>query len=330
MLRDGILDAIGHTPLVRLARLFDTPDVEVFAKLEALNPGGSLKDRPAWLILKRALDAGEIDHDTVVVESSSGNMGIGLAQACRYLDLRFICVIDPRTTAQNVELLRAYGAEVDLVSHPDPASGEFLQARIARVRALLAENPRSFWPDQYANLHNPEAHFQSTMHEIVADMDGRVDFVFCATSTCGTLRGCAEYVRSRGMDTQVVAVDALGSAIFGGERASRIIPGFGAGLVPELFHPGLANTHVHVTSLECVVGCRRLARAEAILAGGSSGGVVTAFERMLPRIPLGSRCALVFCDRGERYLDTIFNDAWVARTFGEAAHLWSEPRMVAA
>lgn len=158
MVKRGILDVIGDTPLVQLERLFCGSPILVYAKLQALNPGGSLKDRPAWLILKKAIETGQVRGDTVVIESSSGNMGIGLAQACRYLGLRFICVIDPRTTSLNVELLRAYGAEVDLVDRPDPASGEFLQARITRVRTLLSQNPDSFWPDQYANLHNPEAH----------------------------------------------------------------------------------------------------------------------------------------------------------------------------
>lgn len=163
------------------------------------------------------------------------------------------------------------------------------------------------------------------MREIADELDGEVDYVFCATSTCGTLRGCAEYVRAQGLPTRVVEVDALGSAIFGSQRTPRHIPGFGAGLVPELFRPGLADVQVHVTGLECVVGCRWLAQREAILAGGSSSGLVVALDRMRHDMPPGTRCALILCDRGERYLDTIYSDEWVASTFGQVVHLWREP-----
>jgi N-(2-amino-2-carboxyethyl)-L-glutamate synthase len=325
LIRASVLDAIGGTPLVKLSRLYAHCGLELFAKLEAANPGGSLKDRPAWNIIRNALEAGEIDAGTVVVESSSGNMGIGLAQVCRYLGLRFICVVDSRTTSQNLALLRAYGSEVEMVTEPDPVTGEFLQARIARVHALVGEYPRTFWANQYANRHNSDAHAQTTMREIAESLDGDVDYVFCATSTCGTVRGCAEYIHAAGMSTKVVAVDAVGSVIFARERARRIIPGFGAGMVPELFDPQLVDMHVQVSDLECVVGCRRLVRREAIMAGGSAGGIVMAVERLRAALDDGSRCALVFCDRGERYLDTIFSDAWVTATFGDIGHLWADP-----
>src|SRR5437016_12608868 len=130
----GILSTIGHTPLVRLTRVFPDSPFSLFAKLEGFNPGGSAKDRPALHILREAMRTGAIKPSTVVIESSSGNLGIGLAQACRYLGLRFICVVDPKATAQNIRILRAYGAQIDLVSKPDPVTGEFLHARINRVQ----------------------------------------------------------------------------------------------------------------------------------------------------------------------------------------------------
>jgi cysteine synthase A len=321
LLDDGVLGAVGHTPLVPLRRA-GGGRLRVFAKLEGHNPGGSAKDRPALNILRDAVDAGLVRPGTVVVESSSGNMGIGLAQVCRFLELRFICVVDARTTEQNLRILRAYGAEVEVVEQPDPETGEFLPARLRRVRELLDSFESSFWPDQFANESNPAAHREGTMREIVAELEGEVDYLFCATSTCGTLRGCAEYIRAEGLHTQVVAVDALGSVIFGGPRAERIVPGLGSGLMPGLLRPGLADYQLHVTNLDCVVGCRRLALREALLAGGSAGGVYTAFERMQHEIPDGATCALVFCDRGERYLETIFSDEWVSARFGDVSHLW--------
>jgi len=322
MPRSSVLDAIGATPLVALQRLYPNRRLELYGKLESVNPGGSLKDRPAWHIIRRARDAGLIHPDTVVIESSSGNMGIGIAQACRYLDLRFICVVDPRITPQNVRLLQAYGAEVDMITEPDPVSGEFLQARIARVQELLTCLPSTFWPNQFASLHNAEAHAQTTMREIADALDGRVDYVLCATSTCGTLRGCAEYSRASGLATRMVAVDAVGSAIFSTERAYRKIPGLGAGMVPELLDRSLVDDVVHVSDRDCVIGCRRLLWREAILAGGSSGALVMAIQHLGERLPDGARCVLVLPDRGDRYLDTIYSDEWVASHFGDVADLW--------
>lgn len=318
---DGILSTIGNTPLVRLSRLFAESPFRFFAKLEAFNPGGSIKDRAAYSILKDALDRGVIRPGGTIVESSSGNMGIGLAQACAYLRLRFICVVDAKTTAQNIAILRAYGAEVDVVREPDPITGEYLQARLDRVQALVDALGNSYWTNQYSNVYNALAHHQ-TMHEIVTALDGEVDYLFCATSTCGTMRGCAEYVREHGLKTKICAVDAVGSVIFGAAPRRRLIPGHGASRRPELYQPGLADQCIHVTDLECVAGCRRLLRNEAILAGGSSGAAIMAVERVKHTIPADATCVAILCDRGERYLDTIYSDTWVDEHFGDVSHLW--------
>jgi cysteine synthase A len=325
MSTDGVLSAVGRTPLVRLNWLFRGTDIAVYGKLESLNPGGSVKDRPAALMVQRALERGHIDRDTVVVESSSGNMGIGLAQVCSYYGLRFICVTDIKTTEQNIAILRAYGAEVECVTEPDPETGELLPARIKRVKHLLRTIENSWQPNQYVSRDNSDAHYGSTMAEIAEALHGDVDYVFVATSTCGTIRGCLEYVRTHGMRTQVVAVDAMGSLIFeGSPPAKRMIPGLGAGMRPDLCPIEMIERHVHVSDLDCVVGCRRLVRSEAILAGGSSGGVVSALSRIRHEIPAGSRCVLLLPDRGERYLDTVYSDAWVASPFGDVAHLWDD------
>lgn len=321
-MNEGILSAIGQTPLIKLTRIFPNLHFNLYAKLEAMNPGGSMKDRPAYNILKRGMEAGLIKPDTVIVESSSGNMGMGLAQACAYFGLRFVCVVDPKITPQNLRLLKTYGAEVDIVLEPDPASKEYLQARIDRVQELRAILENSFWPDQYSNEWNPAAHHQ-TMHEIVVSLGEPADYVFCATSTCGTMRGCAEYIREHDMHTKIIAVDAVGSTIFGGEeKVQRLIPGHGAAVRPGLYQHGLADRCVHVTDLDCVVGCRRLVRLEAILTGGSSGALISAVEREMHSIPSGATCVLILPDRGERYLDTIYSDEWTAEHFGEVSYLW--------
>jgi len=319
---DGVLGAIGNTPLVELKRAVPGAPFTLFAKLEGLNPGGSMKDRPALGIIRAARAAGRIGPRTTIVESSSGNMGIGLAQVCRYYGLEFICVVDPKTTPPNIRLLLAYGARVDMVQ-PDPKTGEYLPARIARVKELVSTLPDAFWPNQYANEHNARAHWQ-TMHEIASALDGHVDYLFCATSTCGTLRGCAEYVRQHGLSTRIVAVDAVGSVIFGGRALKRVIPGHGAAIVPALYAPTLADMFVRVTDAESVIGCRRLLVREALLSGGSSGAVLMAIERVRHEIPDGAVCVAILPDRGERYIDTIFSDQWTRRHFGDIARHWAE------
>jgi len=324
-MNDGVLSAIGKTPLVRLSRVIPDPHFKLFAKLEGLNPGGSTKDRPAVSIIRHGIESGSIGPGTVVIESSSGNMGVGLAQACTYYGLRFICVIDPKATAQNMRLLKAYGAEVDVVMEPDETTGEYLQARLNRVKSLLNSIENTFWPNQYSHRYNPIAHHQ-TMHEIVTELGGRVDYFFCATSTCGTIRGCAEYIRRHNMRTRIFAVDAVGSVIFGGVNGKRLLPGHGSAVRPALYQPDVAERCIHVTDLECVIGCRRLVRQEAILAGGSSGAVLMAVDRVKDEIPPDATCAVILADRGERYLDTIYSDSWVRQHFGEVEHLWQDER----
>jgi 2,3-diaminopropionate biosynthesis protein SbnA len=319
---DGVLDAVGDTPLVRLRRYLPTASFQLFAKLEALNPGGSLKDRPARLILEHALLSGRIGPGSVIIESSSGNMGIGLAQDCLYYVLRFICVVDSKTTAVNLQVLRAYGAEIEVVTEPDPETGELLQARLKRVRELVVQIESSFWPNQYENAKNPDSHYGTTMHEIATALGGKLDFLFVPTSTCGTIRGCSEYIRDHGLKTRVIAVDAFGSLIFSDIQAKRIVPGLGAGLRPPLCEPSLIGECVHVTDLDCVLGCRRLIEREAIFAGGSSGGVLAAVESYQDRLPPGSVVAAILPDRGERYLETLFSDTWVREHFGDVESLW--------
>ncbi|MCK7624204.1 2,3-diaminopropionate biosynthesis protein SbnA [Streptomyces sp. RS10V-4] len=325
---EGILAAVGDTPLVELSRLagaFGYP-FRVFAKVERFNPGGSIKDRSALSMLREAIRTGEVvPGRTTVIESSSGNLAIGIAQICCYYGLRFICVVDARTTEQNRAILRAYRAEVEVVTEPDPASGEYLPQRLRRVAELAAALPDSYVPGQYGNPFNPRAHLE-TMREIDQALDGAVDYLFCAAGTTGTLNGCAAYVRGRGLPTTVVAVDAVGSRIFGSPVVCpRLIPGHGAAVVPALFDPTAADRVVHVSDLEAVVGCRRLVRHEAILAGGSSGALVAALEQAAPDIPPGASCVLVLPDGGDRYLDTIYSDAWVRHHFGEVSHLWAKP-----
>nr|WP_315605175.1 2,3-diaminopropionate biosynthesis protein SbnA [Paenibacillus aurantius] len=303
--------------MIRLNRLFEGAPFQVYAKVEGMNPGGSAKDRPALFMLREAIRRGEVTPETVVIESSSGNLAISLAQLCGYLGLRFICVVDPRTTEQHKQIIRSYRGEIDLVSEPDPATGEFLPARIRRVQELLRQYPHTYWTNQYGNPDNSGAHAATTMREIGEEL-GPVDYLFCGVSSCGTIRGCMEYIRSRQWTTRIVAVDAAGSVIFGGQKGPRRFPGLGAGLTPGLFRPDVADEVVYVSDLDCVQGCRDLVRREAILAGASSGGVISAIRRLADTLPAGAVCAAILPDRGDRYLATVYNDEWVRQELDPA------------
>ncbi|MCG6158223.1 2,3-diaminopropionate biosynthesis protein SbnA [Rubinisphaera margarita] len=325
---EGILDCIGKTPLVRLSRYLDYESPELLVKLESANPGGSAKDRPAALMLADALEKGFIDERTTIVESSSGNMGIGLAQACRYHGLRFLCVVDPHAQSQNIAIIQALGGEVVRVE--TPINDNFLTARIARVRMLLEENPNSFWPNQYANRCNPMAHELATIQEIDEATGGDFDYLFVATSSTGTAQGCRDYLRKRGRRTKVIAVDAEGSVLFGGTPGKRLVPGLGAGQLPELAEGQVFDRIVRVSDLHCVTGCRRASRREAMLIGGSAGGVLEAVRSLQEEVG-SSRVVAILHDSGTRYLDTIFNDEWVEAALGvsrdEVSNRINEPAL---
>jgi len=305
-----ILDTVGRTPLIRLNRLFPKSKFKVFAKMEAFNPGGSIKDRTALQLITHAIENGQLKKGDTVVESSSGNMAIGLAQTCKYFGLKLEVVVDPMVNQQNIKIIKAFGAKVNYVTVP-AHNGGFLQARLDKVQQLVDANPRSFWTNQYGNIQNPTAHKQ-TMHEIVKDLGHAPDYLFAATSTCGTLMGCAEYIKKNKLMTKIIAVDAVGSVIFGTPAGARKIPGHGAGRTSQFLKRDSIYDVVHVTDSECIEGCHRLLNSEAILCGGSSGAVTQAVEKFSSQVPDGSCIAMILCDRGERYLDTIYNESWVS------------------
>jgi 2,3-diaminopropionate biosynthesis protein SbnA len=312
----GVLGAIGDTPLIELQRLLGRNDIRVWAKYEAANPGGSSKDRPAARILAEAIADGSVTAATTVIESSSGNMGVGLAQACRYHGIRLICVVDARANAKSLGTLRALGADVRVATPGPGTGGDLLVARRQLVAQLLESVPDAFTTDQYANHSNPAAHAEGTMREIDEALDGEIDHLFVATSTAGTLLGCCDYLRSFDRPTHVVAVDAVGSALFGGEPSARRLPGLGAGIETEHSKWAEFDDLIRVSELECVVGCRRLVEREAFFCGASSGGVAFALASMATQMRPGSRCAMICPDGGAGYLDTVYDDDWVEHALG--------------
>lgn len=311
---DSVLDAVGTTPLVRLGRMFPQPGVAVLAKLELMNPGGSMKDRSARYIVGTGLADGSIPPGSRLVESSSGNFGVAVAMAARLHGLAFTCVVDPHASAANVAIMRGLGADVVTVDEPDEAGG-FLHTRLARVHEILATTPDTVWINQYANDRNWLAHYHGTGAEIADAMLAPTHLVG-AVSTTGSLLGCARRLRESG-PVEVVAADAVGSVIFGGvggeTAARRELPGLGSSRVPELHSPAEIDRVEHVDDATAAEACRELLATEAIFAGGSTGAVVTAVRRLVRDVAPPARIVAIFPDRGDRYLDRVWDDAWLDR-----------------
>lgn len=312
MIHESVVSCVGQTPLVRLSRLFPQPGLDIIAKLEFLNPGGSVKDRPARFIVEKGLQDGTINSQTHLIESTSGNLGIALAMIARVYKLQFTCVVDPKISPTNLQILRQLGANIDMVKEPDDQGG-YLKTRIARVQELVKIIPDSLWINQYANHLNWQAHYNGIGGEIIADLDGGLDCVVVAVSTTGTILGVARRLREKFPNLRVIAVDAVGSVIFGAPPSKRELPGIGSSRVPELLNRAEIDEITYVDDWESMQGCRDLVTHEGIFAGGSSGSVVAAIKKLLPTFPKSYRVLTLFPDRGERYLDLVYNDAWVAR-----------------
>ncbi|MCC6554656.1 MAG: 2,3-diaminopropionate biosynthesis protein SbnA [Polyangiaceae bacterium] len=306
---DVMVRAARDAPIVRL----EDPDIELHAKLDYSGPIGSIKDRPALWILRSAIERGEIEPGTTVVESSSGNFGIAIAALCRLLGLRFIPVIDPNISPQNEAVLRSLCDDVVKVTERDETGG-FLLTRLARVRELCAALPRAYWPNQYANRDGMLGHYHLTAGEICRCMTD-LDLVFIGVSSGGTISGVSQRLKERFPGVRVVAVDAEGSVIFGGPPKKRRIPGIGASVVPELVAHAIIDDVVIVPEIEAAAACRELLERHRLFVGGSSGSAYAAVKRYAPRARGGRRPrALFLCaDRGTAYVDTVFNDAWVSR-----------------
>lgn len=280
-------------------------------KLEGLNPCGSLKDRTAIWLLRSLEERGRLRPDTVIIESTSGNLGVALAWLASQRGYRFVAVIDPKTTSENVARLKMFGAELELVTEPD-SSGGYLLSRLARVRELCRGSDRFVWTDQYANPANPLAHYLSTAPEINAQLAGRVEVLFVPVSTGGTLAGIGRYFRQVSPETRIVAVDAEGSIALGGEPRPRQLIGVGASRRSSFLTPYLYDQLTYVSDAEAFAFCRALFSSTGIKAGGSSGCVLVAASRYLTLHPEADRVVCICADRGDRYDSTIFDDGWLS------------------
>jgi N-(2-amino-2-carboxyethyl)-L-glutamate synthase len=302
--------SLRETPAVELVE----EGVRLFAKLEATNPFGSLKDRPAFWLLKTAAERGWVTEKTTLVESSSGNFANAMASYCRLLGLKFVPVIDPNIAGANEAYLRRMCDTVVKVAERDDTGG-FLKTRLNKVQELRNTLEDVYWPNQYGNPLVAEAHYRFTGEEICRAFK-QVDYVFVGVSTGGTIAGVSRRVKEQFPSAKVVAVDAEGSVIFGGPAKKRYIPGIGASVRAELVDQALIDEVVSVPEIETARACRELLFKHGLLVGGSSGSCYAAVKRCLPRMrSLTAPPTVVFlcADKGVAYLDTVFDAQWCTR-----------------
>ena len=306
-----IIDLVGNTPLLRLGNMVSDGDANIFFKCESANPSGSIKDRPARYLVEAAERRGLLKPGGTIIESSSGNFGISLAMIGAVKGYRVIVLVDPKVTATNYAILKAYGAEVIVVREKDDC-GSYHKTRIALANRLHREIPGSFRPDQCFNVENIEAHHRHTAREIDARFDGGPDLVIVPVSTGGQIGGIAKYLSETRPEARVIAVDAVGSTIFGGMAHGYLLPGMGLGWTP----PNITDlSHIDavykVPDEDAFVMCRGLARNEGILAGGSTGAVALVALKYARLLGAGRDIVCIASDGGERYLATIFDDAYM-------------------
>ncbi|WP_042159267.1 2,3-diaminopropionate biosynthesis protein SbnA [Paenibacillus gorillae] len=307
----SILDNHGGTPLAQINLEEDNiQQISLYAKLESYNPTGSVKDRAAVYIIEKLLELKKINKDTTLIESTSGNFGIALSSYCKKYGLKFCCVIDPTILKTNETLLNQLGAEVIKVIEPHE-SGGFLLNRIKKVQELIVERPNSYWVNQYGNLYNAEAYYNTLGKELCEEFDN-IDYIFIGVSSGGTITGVSQRIKQRFPKVKVIAVDVVGSVIFGGKPEKRNIPGIGSNIIPEILKHSKIDEVVIVDEVSTVLGCRELLDKYSIFAGGSSGAVYSAIKKYFKerKYDKVQDVVALFPDRGDRYANTIFNDQW--------------------
>ncbi len=299
MLYNNILEAIGHTPLVKLNRVVPEGHAEVYAKIESFNPMHSIKDRIALSMIEDAERKGYLTKEKYVVEPSSGNTGIGLAMVCAAKGYRLVITMPETFSIERQRLMRAMGAELDLT--PGPAG---MQGAIDKASAIVAADPQAFMPQQFENPANPQAHYERTAREILADLPNFDAFV-SAVGTGGTITGVGRVLKEANCATKIVAVEPSASPVLsGGRRGPHAIQGIGAGFVPKICQTDLFDRILQVDDMEAVRHCRELARKEGIFCGISSGAALCGALEVARDLDPEQKVVVIFADTGERYLST--------------------------
>jgi 2,3-diaminopropionate biosynthesis protein SbnA len=287
---------------------------ELYLKCEGFNFAGSIKLKAAAAMVEAAEQEGRVRPGSILLESSSGNLGVALSIIAANRGYRFVCVTDSRCNLATRRLMEALGSEVQVITESN--EGGLLGARLDQVRALCASDSRYLWLNQYANPNAWKAHFRTTAPAIAEEFP-QLDVLFVGAGTTGTLMGCARWFQQYRPQVRVVAIDAVGSVIFGAAPSRRMIPGLGTSVVPEIFDRSYIDEVVFVEEADTIAICHRLA-ARGFLFGGSTGTVVSGAASWLDRNDAGDLTSVTIApDLGERYLDTVYQTNWVQELYGD-------------
>jgi cystathionine beta-synthase len=303
------LDAIGHTPLVKLNKVVDDARCLVLAKVEYVNPGGSVKDRPAVAMLEAAEREGSLKPGGTIVEPTSGNTGTGLAMAAAIRGYRCILVMPDKMSREKNDLLRAYGAEVVITPTNVPADSP--ESYYGVANRLAAEIPGAFQPNQFHNHYNPEAHYHTTGPEIWEQTGGAITHFVAGIGTGGTISGTARYLKERNPQIHVVGADPEGSIYSGDIPRSYAVEGIGMSYLPETVDLRVIDEMVRVSDRDSFLMARRITREEGLLVGGSSGTAAVAAVRLAKTLDENAIVVVILPDSGRGYMSKIFNDDWM-------------------
>jgi cysteine synthase A len=294
---DDVTDLVGGTPMLRLKRLVPAGSADIFAKLEYLNPGGSVKDRAAIGIIRKAEQEGKLAPGGTIVEATAGNTGIGLALIGVNRGYKVKLFVPENFSQEKVIIMRALGAVVERT--PD---AEGMQGAIRRAKELVTSDRHAFMAGQFENMANPDFHYETTAVEMFEQMGGRVDAVVLGCGTCGTFTGVARYMKEHIPGMQAFAVTTQGSVLGGGAAGPHKVEGIGNNFIPETFDPAVCNEVIAVMDDDAFETVKRLAAKEGVLAGSSGGAVVFAALEVARRLGAGKRVATIIPDSAERYL----------------------------
>src|SRR5271170_1754985 len=313
---NNILEAMCNTPLIRLNRIGKDLAAEIYIKADYMNPGGSVKDRIGLSMIEEAERTGKLKPGGTIIEGTSGNTGMGLALVACVRGYKVVFTINDKQSREKIDLLKAFGAEV--IVCPTAVEPEDPRSYYSIAKKLAREIPNSYYPNQYENPMNPQAHYDTTGPEIWDDTEGKITHFVCGMGTGGTISGVGRYLKEKNPHVKIVGVDPFGSLYYEfaktgkvGKALTYVVEGIGEDIFPKTMNMKILDDVVQVNDEECFVVARRLVKMEGLFSGGSGGGCISAALRMAKDLGPEAFIVAFLPDTGMRYLSKVYNDEWM-------------------